>query len=125
MEDKEMAGRLWELANLLTAFSAAQSLATLFAVVRGDLDKWLVDWKAHKRSFWGTILFSILYEIAVIYCGYQGARLDCVHVELWWTFTAGRLFAVLLFGFVLGVVIWGHWEFVKANVSNGASAKKQ
>jgi hypothetical protein len=49
MDDKEMAKNLWELANFVAGFSVAQSLATLFAVVRGAL-KMFNDSRAHRRS---------------------------------------------------------------------------
>src|ERR1700722_7974203 len=98
MEDKEMAGKLWDLANLLTAFSVVQSLTTMFAIVKGELDKWLVDPTAHYRALCGILLFTILYEIPVIYCGYKGRRLDPLHRSIWSTLTVGRSIAVLIFG---------------------------
>jgi len=110
MEDTMMAEKLWDLANLITGFAVAQCLATLFAVVKGDLNRWLTMPKDYLRSGAGMATFTALYCVALWYCGSRGADLDCGHRGIWIMCTAGRMTAVIVFAAILGVVFWGHWQ---------------
>lgn len=109
-----MAERLWDLANLVTAFSVAQSLATLFAVVKGDFGRWLVDITAHRRAVGGTALFALFYGTVIAYCGAEGAYIEGSHGGIWLVSSIGRIAAVLIFSAILGVVFLGHWNMVRS-----------
>ena len=105
-----MAEQLWDLANLITGFSVAQCLATLFAIVKGDLNQWLKKAGDYYWSGVGMAIFTALYCAALLYCGSRGAQLDLAHRTIWLECTAGRIAAVILFAAILGVVFRGHWQ---------------
>jgi hypothetical protein len=120
MEDKEMAENLWELANLVAGFSVAQSLATLFAVVRGDLNKMFDDRRSHCLSLIGIASSTALYALSVVYCGYEGERLDGGHLDIWLISTVGRLFVIFLFSGIFGAVVWRHWQLLRRTRTPGS-----
>ncbi len=103
-----MAEKIWDLANLVTAFSVAQSLGTIFAVLKGDLVGWLVDKKAHMRALCGVVVFVILYTSVIIWCGLHGIVIDSENSDIWCTSTIGRGIAIIVFNVILVLVFIGH-----------------
>jgi len=111
VKDFSMPEKLWELANLVTAFAVVQSLATAFALVKGELNV-LRGWTAHCSMFAATSFFFVCYLIAIFWCGYVGASLDKSSEDMcaWWYATGGRAFSIFLFTAVVVVAVWGHWQ---------------
>jgi hypothetical protein len=110
MDGVNLAEKLWDMANLITGFAAAQTLATTFAVAKGDL-KVLRGTLGHGIAFSGTFIFTAFYVVAIMWCGSEGSSLS--HDEqraVWCHATEGRLLAVVLFALVLILALCGHWR---------------
>ena len=108
MEPNTMAEKIWDLANLVTAFSLAQSLGTVFAVLKGDLDLWLVDTKSHRMAGYGIFVFVIIYTTVIIWCGYNGIMIDSNNSHIWCTSTIGRFIGRSGFNAILFMVLIGN-----------------
>ena len=67
-----MAEKLWDLANLIAGFGVLQAIATIFALTKGEL-KGLRGLAAHRYAAIGTVVFTLFYVIAIIWCGLLGA----------------------------------------------------
>jgi uncharacterized membrane protein (DUF485 family) len=102
------ADKLWDLANLVTGFAVAQSLAIIFSMARNDFK--MPNKKGHWLAFIGIVLFTTFYIIAIKVCGNEGQLLDKTHANLWQQVTRGRVFAVILFALVTVGVIYLHWN---------------
>jgi uncharacterized membrane protein (DUF485 family) len=102
------ADKLWDLANLVTGFAVAQSLAIIFSMARNDFK--MPNKKRHWLAFIGITLFTICYIVAIELCGNEGQLLDKTHANLWQQVTRGRVFAVILFALVTVGVIYLHWR---------------
>ena len=106
MSDAAMAEKLWDLANLLTGFAVAQSIATTFGLAKREM-KAIAGASAHKWAAIGTIGFTVFYVIAIIACGIAGDRLDQGPDTIWLWVMLGRVFAVVLFAVVLLITLLG------------------
>lgn len=110
MEKIKMAEKLWDLANLLTGFAVVQSIATTFTVAKGDLES-LVGCDAHFMAMIVTLVFTIFYIIAILWCCKKGSSLDSKdNSSTWRAVKAGRVFAVVLFTLVTLGTFYGHWN---------------
>jgi hypothetical protein len=110
MKEFSMSDKLWDLANFGTGFAILQTLATTFALVKGDLNV-LKGLKAHRYVFIGTVIFLLLYLAAIFWCGYVGSSLDKPEdLRVWNYVTVGRLCSVLIFTLVMWVALLGHWR---------------
>jgi len=104
-----MADKLWDMANILTGFAVAQSLATIFALAKHELLA-LKGRAAHWMAFFTTLVFTVFYIAAIVWCGYRGSHLDSVQPEVWCQTTWGRVGAVVLFTSILLLTLLGHWR---------------
>ena len=105
----KIAEKLWDLANLVTGFAVAQSIATTFTVAKGDL-KTLKDAGPHLGAIIATLIFTTFYIIAILWCRKNGSSRDSTdNSSLWHAATVGRVFAVILFTLVILVTFGGHW----------------
>jgi hypothetical protein len=101
-----MEQNLWNLANIITGFAIAQSLAFLYALAKSEFVK-AVD---NPMTYWiiciAIIVASILYCVAVYFVGNKGASLTDIHnVDIWKSITLGRVAAILVFNAFAIVVI--------------------
>jgi len=104
----DMAGKLWDLANLITGFAAVQSMATLFAMAKDEWAQTLTSSKTHKQVIWGTVWFNLLYIVAIICCGLEGYLINGQNGVAWLGTTIGRVVTILLFGGTTIVTFLGH-----------------
>src|SRR5580698_880198 len=105
----QMPDKLWDLANLVTGFAAVQSLTFIYGLVSLTLK--LKGREQHVAAAIGTIAFTFLYAIAVIWCGDKGRSLDSPdHLQIWGWVTAGRLFVIVLFAMPALGATYGHWR---------------
>lgn len=103
-----MPEKLWDLTNLITGFGVLQPLATTFALIKGEL-RALKGVAAHRVVFIATILFTLLYVGAIIWCWVIGSSLDDANNSRIWNLTTiGRVSIVLIFALVLCTALWGH-----------------
>jgi hypothetical protein len=102
-----MPEKLWDLANLITGFAILQTLATTFALAKGELEI-LKRAAAHRWAVIGTIVLTVCYVIAICWCGYEGCKLDSAsNSNLWIIVTSGRVVAVLLFITMVMAALYG------------------
>jgi hypothetical protein len=111
VSDVDMSDKLWDLANLITGFAVLQTLATIFALIKtGEIDA-LKGAPAHLWAFAATLIFTVLYVGAIIWCRCAAAppeRTKKAHV--WNVTTFGRASIVLIFTCIMCVALWGHWR---------------
>jgi hypothetical protein len=103
----EMADKLWDLANIVTGFSVAQSLATTFMLAKDEM-KLLHDETGYRLMCIGTGLFTLFYVVVIVLCGIAGAKPHDPDGRIWWFVTGGRGAAVIFFTLVLYGTIYGH-----------------
>ena len=104
-----MAEKLWDLANVVTGFAVAQGIATTFVIAKGDLNNSLRGSGAHFVAIGATLVFSAFYIFAILRCRAKGSSLDSLdNSAIWFTITAGRVFAVVLFTLVTLGTMYGH-----------------
>jgi hypothetical protein len=105
-----MAEKLWDLANLITSFAILQTIATTFAITKGDITGFK-GWNAHLFGLVGGAVFAFFYVIAIAWCGVVGSSLDKPDSSFVWNVvTLGRVGGVLLFTVVFAGALWGHWR---------------
>jgi hypothetical protein len=110
VKDFSMPEKLWGLANLVTGFAVLQTLATTFALVKGELSV-LEGLTAHWSAFAVTIIFSALYFTAIIWCWDVGSSLDKPeNLHIWNDATIGRVGSVFIFTVVMWIALLGHWR---------------
>lgn len=90
--EAELAGKFWDLANLVAGFSAVQMVAALFAVMHSRLE--FIDRlrKVRKWLVLGTVLFNILIYIGDVWVCYalekelrmEDGQLGIVLDQSWW-----------------------------------------
>lgn len=99
MKPDEMIKELWSIANIITGFAVAQSLA--FALALGkDLEKLERQTSAFKISISCIAsTFAALYCLAVWQCWTLASSLDSQleHDDIWHQVTIGRTVCILLF----------------------------
>lgn len=111
MDKIKMAEKLWDLANLVTGFAVAQSIATTFVIAKGDLNNSLRGPGAHFVAIGATLIFTVFYIFAILWCRAKGSSLDSSdNSAIWCPITAGRVFAVVLFTSVTLGTLYGHWN---------------
>jgi hypothetical protein len=102
--------KLWDLANIITGFAIVQSLATTFAMAKGELRGSLKGKGDHIGAFICTSLFTVAYIVAIEWCSSTGKAHDIGHEKIWDTVNAGRIFAVILFTLLTLFTLLGHWN---------------
>jgi hypothetical protein len=100
--------KLWDLANLTTGFAVAQSIATAFAVAKGDFDHALNAAPEHYFGIVGTLVFNALYTGAVVWCRKRASKATNYDNSLWSAVNQGRILAIWLFALVALVAFVGH-----------------
>jgi len=109
MDGIKMAEKLWDLANLVTGFAITQTIATTFAMARDDLKNSLKGPRAHAVAIVATLVFSISYVLAILWCRTKGASIDTpANLQIWNAVTTGRVSGVLLFTLVALGTLYGH-----------------
>jgi hypothetical protein len=104
-----MSEKLWDLANLVTGFAVVQSLAFIFTMAKNEIK--MPTLLAHWFAFFGTVLFTVGYSVAIVFCGAEGRHRDLVdHADLWCWVTFGRLLAVIIFALAASGMIYLHWR---------------
>jgi hypothetical protein len=113
----QMADKIWDLANIVTGFSVAQSLATIFMLAKDEM-KLLHDDNGYRIMRKATAVYTLFYLAAIILCGVAGAKLDTGakpdhsdNTDVWWLVTIGRAVAVIFFTGALYGTIDGHRHF--------------
>ena len=107
MDSKDLAKKLWDMANLITGFAVAQSLVVSLAIINNQMG-WICDPSAPVISIGALVVITLLYCWALVVCGRLGSKLgESEHRDIWCYLTGGRIAAVLLFNVVLLVVIHG------------------
>ena len=110
MSDFNMPEKLWDVANIITGFGILQSIATLFAVTKGEL-KSLTGGAAHIIAACGALVFGAAYIFAIRWVGCAGASLDnAANTHVWHMTTYGRVGGITLFTLVMIFAVWGHWH---------------
>jgi len=104
-----MADKLWDLANLVTGFASAQSLAFIFGLVSDNL-KLVKGRDAHWAAAIGTSIFTIGYIAAVVWCGYKGQSIANDHTGIWRSVTMGRVFTIVVFDILATGTTYVHWR---------------
>jgi hypothetical protein len=107
MSPDNMSEKLWDLANLITGFAVLQTLAMLFAVIKGDIPV-LMQATVRRLAFVGTIVFTLLYMGAITWCGIEGYSLNAPHdYSVWLIVTLGRIVVVLIFSYLMSIALMG------------------
>ena len=104
------AEKLWDLANLVTGFGVLQAIATIFAIAKEEL-KGIRGLDAHRWAVIGTAIFTSVYVVGIIGCGWLGAGLDKpVNSKVWILTTVGRVAGIVIFNGLVGYALWlrGH-----------------
>ena len=73
METINMVEKLWDLANLVTAFAVVQTLTLTYSMAKGELRISLEGRRNHWGAFATTIVFTIFYLTAIIWSGIKGS----------------------------------------------------
>ena len=116
IEGIKVAEKLWDLANLVTGFAVAQSIATTFTMAKGELRGSLKGSVAHWVAFGSIVLFTSFYLCAIVWCYKAGSPPELApsssklapSSSIWFTVTVGRVVAVLLFTLVTLGTLYGH-----------------
>lgn len=124
VEQMDLAGKLWDLENYVTAFAIAQSLAVTFGIAKKELR--LIDSrKAHMISIASTLLFLGLYSAAIFWCGFTGAKLQPdADRHIWHVVTWSEFGAVCLFTGVVVITLIGNMRAITSSQSSGDSSTK-
>ena len=111
MSEINMPEKLWDLANVITGFGVLQSLAMTFALTKSDELRLLNTEAGHWCAFGGTVVFTALYIIAIIWCRIAASSNgdDANLAYIWKVTTSGRVAIVLAFTLIMCVALWGHW----------------
>src|SRR5262245_21054931 len=101
MKPEDMSKELWSLANLITGFSVAQSIAVAVA-----LGKDLMDLQQQHIPVRVTIsviamIVATGYSAAVYHCRILAGSFDTQHEEIWRQVTWWRVACIYLFTSVL------------------------
>jgi hypothetical protein len=125
--------KLWDLANIVTGFAVAQSLAMIYGIGKGDFDTNLNKKCGHAAALILTLLFGIGYCFAIHWC-YCNAKLQGIdesHLRIWKSVTTGRIASVILFDILLLALFGAHWynathpSIPPANIVTPASPSPQ
>jgi hypothetical protein len=109
VESLKMAEKLWDLANLVTGFAVAQSLAFTYGMAKHDMK--MPGLAAHWMAAIGTIVFTVGYGVAVVLCYIKGRSLDAAANAVVWKWVMfGRVLTVSMFAAVTLVTIYFHWR---------------
>jgi hypothetical protein len=104
-----MADKLWDLANIVTGFAIAHSLATVFMLAKDEM-KLLHDETGYRLMYIGTTVFTLFYLTVILLCGLAAPGQE-PDKSIWRVVTVGRILAVTFFTFVLYGTIYGHRYF--------------
>jgi hypothetical protein len=108
-EGINMAGKLWDIANLVTGFAIVQSLALTYSLANHTIK--MSDTPSHMFAFIGTLIFTTGYIVAIRICGSKGRRLDSeTNADAWRTVTTGRVITVCGFTLLTLATIFIHWR---------------
>lgn len=101
MEPKDMVKELWSLANIVTGFSVAQSIAFSFALSKKDLiDLQIETIKVKIVLTIIIIIFAAIYSYGVFRCYQLAMSIDRTSDRIWLQVTYGRLASIWLFTLV-------------------------
>ncbi len=104
-----VAEKLWDLANLTTGFAVAQSIATAFALAKGEFRFALRTKFDHWFGFIATFIFNVLYTVAIVWCRSRALDVQAgLDKSVWTTVTWGRGIAIWLFAVVTLLAFLGH-----------------
>jgi hypothetical protein len=103
----DMEKELWSLANIITGFAVAQSLAFLYALGQKEFANAVDNPAASWIILLATLGASLIYCGSVYFIGGKGASLtDPQNRGVWTWVTWGRILAISVFnGFVVLMVI--------------------
>lgn len=97
MKPEDIVKELWSLANIITGFSIAQSLA--FAVALGknlaELQDQILGVKIVLTIF--ILIFGAVYTFGVLRCHRLAMSGEKTFLQVWREVTYGRIFAIWLF----------------------------
>lgn len=126
MEQKmDIAGKLWDLGNYITAFAIAQGLAISFAIGKKEM-RLLDNVLAHVIAFVATLVFTTCYAAAVLWCGYEGASSQPPENQhIWHLVTGAQIVAVGLFTALVLVALKGNLKATFATTSKGSSSSRK
>jgi hypothetical protein len=113
MAAMDMTDKLWDLANLTTGFAVAQSIATSFALAKGDFRFSLRTKLEHIYGIISTVIFMLLYMGAVLWCWSHAQVTESDAKSIWGYATFGRVVAIFLFSSVTIVAFLGHSKNVE------------
>ena len=106
-EMSDMANHLWNLADIITGFAVAQSIAFLYALAQKEFSEAVDNPEASMIIVMATVSASVVYCSAVYLIGTGGSSLTNVEHEknIWASITWGRIAGIMIFnGFVLSIV---------------------
>ncbi len=121
MAPTDMTDKLRDLANYTTGFAIAQSIATAFALAKGE---WRFSLRTNKEHYGGlaaTVVFTIGYIVAVLWCWCRAKPVDDDAKPIWTIATWGRIVAILLFTTVTVTAFLGHRKNVEGDGKSGKS----
>jgi hypothetical protein len=108
MDDNELAKKLWDLANAVTAFSALQTMGILYPVLKGDFNEWLKNDTSYCLAQGGVLLSFLYYGLLITACAYEGFMLSSkLHGEVFAAVACGQVGTVLIFTGILFLVFRG------------------
>lgn len=111
MDSAKIAAKLWDAANLVTAFAVAQNLAMVYSIAKGDWTLLLKGSAAHGLALAATIVFTVFYIVAIVWCGRRGSSLDApANASVWKIVTIARVLTVVLFTLAMLGALYGHRE---------------
>jgi hypothetical protein len=115
MPANDMAENLWELANIISGFAVIQSIATAFALAKGDFRFSLRTKTEHVIGIASASVFAIFYAGTVAWCWYRATSIDTDSNDqsLWAIVTIGRIGAILLFTVPVIFAFLGHLKNVQ------------
>ena len=104
MKSDDISKELWSLANIITGFSVAQSIAVTIALGK-DLAGFQHQPVVVRLAVSGmAVVFAGVYCFAVRRCWVLARSVDSEHDVIWRQVTRGREFCIWLF---TGVLIFG------------------
>jgi hypothetical protein len=97
-----MSEKLWDLANLITGFAVAQSLAMIYAIARWDPKYALSTALARPIALVLTVLFNGVYVLFMWWCEQAGRPSNPAgSVHIWKVVTYGRIATIAAFALLL------------------------
>ena len=120
-----MADNLWDLANIVSGFAIVQSIATAFALSKGDFRFLLRTKSDHIWGIVGTIVFTAFYLVSVFWCWWRAKAIDtnCVDRSIWAWVTSGRIAAIVLFAALVVLTFFGHLRKVRDNLQHSKKSE--